>query len=280
MSRPARVERQLTAGKERLGGRRRDACRLRAVGSFTIALGEPGTAREPISNRWQLPCAVSRLTGAHGVRHDGEVARRGEDVRDALVRQWEAIAAAAATIDLETPSRVAGWRNREVVAHLSLQPALLRRFIATASTQHALVTVAASLAGTHSLARLVDASAREAAEAGRVDFAKAVGEAVPPLRVADLSATVVTMQGSIRLADYLVTRCVEAVVHGCDLVDPISPDRVAQAITAEALLEVLAVRAPDLVREARQLPLPVWIDVATGRRAGSGGLAAAVPVMT
>jgi hypothetical protein len=48
------------------------------------------------------------------------------------VRQWQAIAAAVATIDLETPSRVAGWRNREVVGHLCLQPALLRRFIATA----------------------------------------------------------------------------------------------------------------------------------------------------
>lgn len=215
-----------------------------------------------------------------GVRHDGGVARRGEDVRDALVRQWQAIAAAVATIDLETPSRVAGWRNREVVAHLCLQPALLRRFIATASTWHAVVTVAANLAGTHSLAGLVDASAREAAGAGRVDFVKAVHDAVPALQAADLSATVVTMQGPIRLADYLVTRCVEAVVHGCDLVDPVSPDRAAQAITARALLRVLAVQAPHLVREARQLPLTIWIDVATGRRPGSGDLAAAVPVMT
>jgi hypothetical protein len=201
-------------------------------------------------------------------------------VRDALVRQWEAIGAAVATVDLETPSRVASWRNREVVAHLCLQPALLRRFIAAASTRDAVVTVVASLAGIHSLAGMVDASAREAAGAGRIDFAKAVEEAVPPLRAADLSATVVTMQGPIRLADYLVTRCVEAVVHGCDLVDPVSPDRAAQAITARALLEVLAVRAPHLLREARQLPLPVWIDVATGRRPGSGRLAAAVPVMT
>ena len=196
------------------------------------------------------------------------------------MRQWEAIAAAVATIDLETPSRVAGWRNREVVAHLCLQPTLLRRFVATASTQHAVVNVAASLAGTHSLAGLVDASAREAAEAGRVDFAKAVDDAVPALRLAELSATVVTMQGPIRLVDYLVTRCVEAVVHGCDLVDPVSPDRAAQAITARALLEVLAVRAPDLFQEARRLPLPIWIDVATGRRPGPENLAAAVPVMT
>jgi hypothetical protein len=108
------------------------------------------------------------------------VAKHGEEVRDALVRQWQAITAAVATIDLETPSRVARWRNREVAAHLCLQPALLRKFIATAPTQHAVVTVAASLAGTHSLARLADAPAREAAEAGRADFAKAVDEAVPP----------------------------------------------------------------------------------------------------
>ena len=88
------------------------------------------------------------------------------------------------------------------------------------------------------------------------------------------------MQGPIRLVDYLITRCVEAVVHGSNLVDPVNPDHVAQALTARALLEVLSVRAPHLIQEARQLPLPVWIDVATGRRPGSGSLAAAVPVMT
>jgi Mycothiol maleylpyruvate isomerase N-terminal domain len=183
--------------------------------------------------------------------------RCGDEVRDALVRQWEAIAAAVATVDLEIASRVRGWRNREVVAHLCLQPALLRRFAAAASMRDAVVDVAANLAGTRSLAGLIDASAREAAEAGRVDFARAVEDALPSLRAADLSATVVTMQGPIRLVDYLITRCVEAVVHGSDLIDPVSPDRVAQAITARALLEVLAVRAPYLVREARQLPLPV-----------------------
>ena len=48
------------------------------------------------------------------------MAKHGEEVRDALVRQWQAITAAAATIDLEIPSRVTGWRNREVVAHLCL----------------------------------------------------------------------------------------------------------------------------------------------------------------
>ncbi|HUK73557.1 MAG TPA: hypothetical protein VLW50_33235 [Streptosporangiaceae bacterium] len=93
---------------------------------------------------------------------------------------------------------------------------------------------------------------------------------MPPLQAPDLSATVVTMQGPIRLADYLITRCVEAVVHGSDLVEPVSPDSVAQAITARALIEVLSLRAPRLVQQARNLPSPVWIDVATGRRPGPG----------
>ena len=88
------------------------------------------------------------------------------------------------------------------------------------------------------------------------------------------------MQGPIRLVDYLVTRCVEAVVHGSDLVEPVKPDGVAQAITAQALFEVLSNRAPHLVQEARELPLRIWIDIATGRRPGSGSLAPAVPVMT
>ena len=147
-----------------------------------------------------------------------------------------------------------------------------RKFTATAPAQHAVVTVAASLAGTHSLAR--------PAGPGRADFATAAREAVPALRAADLPATVVTMQGPIRLADYLITRCVEAVVHGCGPAGPARPDRAAQAITAGALPEALAARAPHLVREARQLPLPVWIDAATGRQPVPGSLAAAVPVMT
>ncbi len=100
------------------------------------------------------------------------------------------------------------------------------------------------------------------------------------LRAADLAATVVTVQGAIILVDYLVTRCVEAVVHGGDLVPPVLPDPMAQAIAADALLDALSARAPDLVREARELPAALWIDVATGRRTCESRLAAAMPVMT
>ncbi len=176
----------------------------------------PFTAASQKRRLFRAPC---------GMRHYGRVSTCGEDVRDALVRQWQAIATALPAVDLDVPSRVDGWRNREVVAHLCLQLVVLRRFIATVLMQHAMGSLAANLAGTHSLAEFIDASAREAAELGRVDFAEALDDALPSLRTAGLCLTVVTMQGPIRLVDYLVTRCVEAVVHGSDLVRAGQPGR-------------------------------------------------------
>ena len=73
-------------------------------------------------------------------------------------------------------------------------------------------------------------------------------EYVPALANADLAATVVTLQGPIILHDYLVTRCVEAVVHGYDFTGPIEPDTDAQAVACQALHDVLAARRPELPR--------------------------------
>jgi hypothetical protein len=148
---------------------------------------------------------------------------RGQ-VRQALVRQWGAIAAAIPRVDPDGPSRIEGWRNGEVIAHLALQPVLLRRFLATASDRSPEVTLSANLAGTRSLSGVIDVAARQGAARGDVGFAQAVDAVLPSLWAADLNATVTTVQGPIRLADYLATRCVEAVVHGGDLVEPVDPD--------------------------------------------------------
>jgi hypothetical protein len=204
----------------------------------------------------------------------------GDLVRSALVSQWRAIAAAAPQVDLDLPSRVDGWRNREVLAHLYVQPILLSRFLLTASGQSPSVDMTANLLGTESFAALIDASAREGAELGKFHFADPLDAALPDLLMADLGVTITTLQGSIPLVDYLVSRCVEAVVHGEDLVEPVEPDPAAQAITASALMAVLASKAPHLVPDAERLPSAVWIDVATGRQPGSVKLASAVPVMT
>lgn len=205
----------------------------------------------------------------------------GERVRDALVRQWRAIARAIPSRDLETPSRVERWRNREVVAHLAMQPVLLAHFLTTASTEPPVLRVAENLSGTRNLAELVDAATRDAVAAGRLDFAGAAESAIERLAAADLASTVTTLQGPILLADYLVTRCVEAVVHGGDLVDPVEPDDDALDIVADALSTLLAAREPSAVAVASATALPrlTWVAIATGREAAPSSLHGVVPLM-
>ena len=203
----------------------------------------------------------------------------GEQIRRALVAQWRVIAAAVPGVDLDRPSRVDGWRNAEVLAHLYVQPILLGRFLGTVSEQRPAVDVTSNLAATSSFAEIIDVSARKGAELGKFSLAHPLERALPALLAADLDTIITTMQGSIRLVDYLVTRCVEAVVHGRDLVDPVEPDRAAQEIAADALMAVLAAKAPHLVHEAENLPPALWIDIATGRQAAPGDLASVTPVM-
>ena len=105
----------------------------------------------------------------------------GELARSSLMAQWRAIAAAVPALDLDTPSRVDGWRNREVLAQLYFQPILLGRFLLTASGQPPAVDLIANLAATRSFAEMIDASAREGAEMGKFDLALPV-EAVGPAR--------------------------------------------------------------------------------------------------
>jgi hypothetical protein len=203
----------------------------------------------------------------------------GGQVRDALVRQWRGVAEAIPDLDLETPSRIAGWRNREVLAHLYAQPVLLERFVAAATNETPHVDAAANLAGTVSFRAMVDSLARQGADMGKVDLGVTLARVLPRLESMDTDMTVTSVQGPISLVDYLVTRCVEAVVHGDDLVPPVDPDPVARSITAHALLHVLEASSPQLVPLAERLGEAEWIDVATGRATASGDLAPALPLM-
>jgi uncharacterized protein (TIGR03083 family) len=201
------------------------------------------------------------------------------DVRRALIRQWELLAARVDGIDLAAASRCAGWTNREVLAHLYVQPSLVARFLRTASTDRAALGVTENLSGTRFYGDLIDASAREGATLNKIELRVPVDAVRARVLGADLDATITTLQGSISVSNYLTTRCVEAVVHGGDLVPPVAPDPNAQAITAKALLDTLCVSAPELVAEAGQLPIDQWIDLATGRATATGRLAEVLPVM-
>jgi hypothetical protein len=103
--------------------------------------------------------------------------------------------------------------------------------------------------------------------------------AIAVLESADLAATITTLQGSILLSDYLDTRCVEAVVHGGDLVEPVEPDAQATRIAAEALAALLATRDAGLVGAAQSMPAREWIAVATGRASAPAGFEGVLPLM-
>lgn len=201
-----------------------------------------------------------------------------EAVRDALLRQWKLIERGVPSLDLSRPSRVAGWRNREVLAHLAVQPLLLARFLKTAELTEPDVTLVASLSGTAALAELIDKAARGASD-DRLDFAANVRAARPTLDAASLDGTITTLQGSISTGDYLRTRCVEAVVHGRDFVDPISCDEEALAVAASSLISVLSARRPDLVPAAEAMAHIDWVDAATGRVSSPQHLGGALPLM-
>ncbi|MGH9302667.1 MAG: maleylpyruvate isomerase N-terminal domain-containing protein, partial [Acidimicrobiales bacterium] len=187
-------------------------------------------------------------------------------------------------LDLDRPSRIAGWRNRDVVAHLAVQPVLLARFLAGSGDQgrsvSPSVTLVANLSGTTRFAAVIDASAREGGDAGRLNLGAHIDAVLPVLESVDLTGTITTFQGSITVVDYLITRCLEAVVHGGDLVDPVEPDRDALRIASHALIDVLAAKDPALLARARQLDPQCWVNVATGRDQCAGELSRAMPLMT
>jgi hypothetical protein len=202
-----------------------------------------------------------------------------EDVAAALVRQWELIAEAIPKFDLTRSSRIEGWRNAEVLAHLYVQPHLVVRFLLSAGSGRSNMGVTENLIGTRAFKDLIDSSAREGATLGKFDLNGPLREARERVLAADLSETIETVQGSISVSDYLVTRCVEAVVHGRDLIEPVSPDPAAESITSTALLNVLSALSPELLVIAEALPTRDWIDVATGRVTITGPLGTATPVM-
>jgi uncharacterized protein (TIGR03083 family) len=201
------------------------------------------------------------------------------DVRIALIRQWELISEAVDAIDLTAASRCNGWTNREVLAHLCVQPRLVERFLATESAGEAELGISENLAGTKSFSELINDSARKGATLNKVELRGPLETVRDAVLAAHLDATITTLQGTISVSDYLVTRCVEAVVHGSDLAPPVTPDPGAQAITSKALLDTLGLLVPELVAEARALPPEHWINLATGRAKATGPLAEAMPVM-
>lgn len=207
------------------------------------------------------------------------------DTADALAAQWARLVDAVTALPderLEEPTRLPGWRVGDLVGHVA---GTVRRLGAA---------LAAPPPSTATLCALDYYSQRRCSPADvaafpREELVAAVGTVRAALATADAGRPVATPAGSMRLADYLVTRVVEAVVHGRDLPAPLDPDPRALRLVARLLAEMLAARAPGRSVELRVPPyaavqcvagpahvrgtppnvveidpLP-WLDLATGR---------------
>ncbi len=201
-------------------------------------------------------------------------------IDDVLRRQWLRLRAWVGGLDprtLRRESSVAGWTVAELVAHLG-------------RGLDALAGVQPTPAGTVplSLGEYVGAYRHGADEIDRLtrELAEHLGEDPTPgldalaekafaqvgqLRELGSDPVVQGLRGPIHLSDMLVSRLVELVVHGDDLVrslgrpvaaadGPLDPDAVR--LVAEALLEVVVDRGGwDL-----ELLEPLgWVRLATGR---------------
>ncbi|OPF81263.1 hypothetical protein VT50_0210195 [Streptomyces antioxidans] len=219
--------------------------------------------------------------------------------RTAVAAQLRQVRKAAEGLDgtaLDAPTRLGDWTVRELIAHLGMAvTSVVRLLERPAPPAREVVTVAgwaAAVAGhsgpiaeeTRALA--ADTGPGELLERAEARFAE-VAAVAPADRL--LAARV----GAMRLDDYLVTRCVELVVHADDLADatgvPVPHDRQALATATRVLADALAAKAPGGSVELRIPPFavvqcvegprhtrgtppnvvetdpPTWIRLATGR---------------
>ncbi|MFC1404885.1 MULTISPECIES: maleylpyruvate isomerase family mycothiol-dependent enzyme [Streptacidiphilus] len=233
--------------------------------------------------------------------------------RAALAAQTEVLRTAvhglcaddAAEALLARPTRLGGWRVRELVAHLGFVLDWVPRNLgADVPAGAALLSPTAWVTGTRTAAADIDEGVREyAAEA----FGGSPGQVAAEFdRAADLllrtlaeehaaGLALPTRYGPMLLSDFLVTRLLETVVHGDDLADALGTevphDRQALAATTRLLADALAGQAPGGSVELRIPPFAVvqcvagprhtrgtppnvvetaplpWIRLATGRAA-------------
>ncbi|WP_328742422.1 maleylpyruvate isomerase family mycothiol-dependent enzyme [Streptomyces caniferus] len=164
---------------------------------------------------------------------------------------------------LALPTRLGDWTVRELVAHLSMAVGSVARSLERPVPARAEATLLEWSSVAAPLASDVDERTRALADAHdpvellertAAEFAEVVAQE-PDDRL------VPVLPGAMPLADFLVTRCLELVVHGDDLAAAtgatIPFDRQALAATTRLLADTLADRAPGGSVELRIPPFAV-----------------------
>ncbi|MFJ2924917.1 sterol carrier family protein [Streptomyces massasporeus] len=189
-------------------------------------------------------------------------------IRTAVLAQFGNVRAAAAGLtpeQLALPTRLGDWTVRDLVAHVGMSLAAVSRLTGLpepAQQDGALLDWPAAIVAD---APDIAAHARELAE--RHPDPAAHLAAVEERFTADLAAhpgtrLLATGAGALPLADYLVTRTVELVVHTDDLNAAVPGldipyDRQALAACTRLLADALAAKAPGGSTEVRVPPYAV-----------------------
>lgn len=164
---------------------------------------------------------------------------------------------------LERPTRLAGWRVAELVAHLGLDMAAVPRYLSGPPGERSELDAADYALACASGADGVDERVRMMTEEARPAELRTLVherrlEADESAASASATFVVPARLGPIGLTDFLATRCVESTVHALDLAASldITPalDDEALAVSVRVLAAALARRAPGRSVELRVPP--------------------------
>jgi uncharacterized protein (TIGR03083 family) len=173
-----------------------------------------------------------------------------ETLRAAFDAQAALVVGALAEADRGADTRCAGWTVAELDRHLGAIVTRLTWLIAHPCAEAADTSVAQWAERLPGLAALADEDARTAGP-GLAEAVPALQEA---LATASPSTVVEQRTGRHPLADALLFRVLELVVHGRDLPEPVPPDRAALKLAVWTLADLLAERAPGRHVEVRVPP--------------------------
>jgi uncharacterized protein (TIGR03083 family) len=206
-------------------------------------------------------------------------ARRPDDARlaEAFAAQWRLVVDGVDELDdaaFAEPSLLPGWTVGDLVAHCARSGGALAGALANEVDAAPGADAVEYLGGVGGRAEAVadaarsDAaglSARELRALLRSAVATSTGALTAARTASDASwdRVIGSPGGPIRLGDFVVTRCVEGVVHGLDL--GLAPARDALRIATRALVDLLAARAPGRSVEVRVPPFAA-VQVVDGPR--------------
>lgn len=216
----------------------------------------------------------------------------GADALAGVTAQYALVAEAVAALPEEAfalPTRLGTWTVAELVAHLASTLDAVPRALAKPPPAEPEVDMLAYLGAMRGVSdavaqRAVDNAAGVAPGDLRARVADALAATEEALADADPARLVLVRLGAVPLGDFLVTRCVEGVVHGLDLAaatgTPQPPDPTALKVVVRAFAALLEQVAPGRALEVR-VPGHVAVQCLGGPRHTRGtppNLAEADPV--